>query len=200
MVRNPSALLRSDFSLFPEPNLTHTPPSLVEEYVGIVCACLPCLKAFSKRFFPNLFVFNPAFEQRLSSSLGFPLSVLFGVTRRSQHEMASTNVETQGIVDGSGESGNGNGHSDGGRRAWWGQRQRQRGERSVGRDGGDGGEDGYGSGTRAPGGGEADLEAQGQSQRGSMLAELPGDGPVAELPGHGLGKTQTEHEVMEEKS
>ncbi len=36
-------------------------------YVGIICACLPCLNAFVKRHFPNLFIFDPAVEQRISS-------------------------------------------------------------------------------------------------------------------------------------
>jgi hypothetical protein len=54
--------------------------SLVEEYIGVTCACLPLLKAFSKRFFPNLFVFDPAFEQRLSSSLGLPFGSGRGAT------------------------------------------------------------------------------------------------------------------------
>ncbi|KAK3348984.1 hypothetical protein B0T25DRAFT_569643 [Lasiosphaeria hispida] len=40
---------------------------LVEMYVGIICACLPCLKAFAKRYFPNLFLFDPEIEQRITS-------------------------------------------------------------------------------------------------------------------------------------
>ncbi|KAL2135295.1 hypothetical protein VTI74DRAFT_9063 [Chaetomium olivicolor] len=41
---------------------------LVEEYVGIVCTCLPCLKAFSKRFFSDSFLFLPAFVERRNAS------------------------------------------------------------------------------------------------------------------------------------
>ncbi|KAK0729516.1 hypothetical protein B0H67DRAFT_638122 [Lasiosphaeris hirsuta] len=41
---------------------------LVELYVGIICACLPCLKAFAKRYFPNLFLFDPEIEQRITGS------------------------------------------------------------------------------------------------------------------------------------
>ncbi|KAL1840772.1 hypothetical protein VTJ49DRAFT_7727 [Mycothermus thermophilus] len=48
---------------------------LVEMYIGIVCACLPCLKAFVRRFFPNSFLFSPGFNQRATSSLRFPFSV-----------------------------------------------------------------------------------------------------------------------------
>jgi hypothetical protein len=40
---------------------------MVEAYVGIICACLPSLRAFAKRYFPNLFVFNDDLEQRLTS-------------------------------------------------------------------------------------------------------------------------------------
>ena len=35
---------------------------------GIICACLPCLKPFVKRYFPNLPFFDANFEQRVVSS------------------------------------------------------------------------------------------------------------------------------------
>jgi len=35
---------------------------------GILCACLPCLNPFVKRYFPNLFLFKPEFEQRVEQS------------------------------------------------------------------------------------------------------------------------------------
>jgi hypothetical protein len=41
--------------------------SIVEMDFGIVCACLPCMKPFAKRYFPNLFFFDSEFEQRVSS-------------------------------------------------------------------------------------------------------------------------------------
>jgi hypothetical protein len=48
-------------------------------YVGILCACLPCLRAFIKHYFPNLFVFDDAFEHRLTSiRLSIPLTMFSG--------------------------------------------------------------------------------------------------------------------------
>ncbi|KAK4177388.1 hypothetical protein QBC36DRAFT_211791 [Triangularia setosa] len=44
---------------------------IVEMDVGIVCACLPALRAFCKRFFPNMWVFSSAFEDRLTATLTF---------------------------------------------------------------------------------------------------------------------------------
>ncbi|KAK0721237.1 hypothetical protein B0T21DRAFT_386173 [Apiosordaria backusii] len=44
---------------------------IVEMDVGLVCACLPSLRAFCKRFFPNMFVFSAAFEERLTATLTF---------------------------------------------------------------------------------------------------------------------------------
>ncbi|KAK4234792.1 hypothetical protein C8A03DRAFT_18371 [Achaetomium macrosporum] len=76
---------------------------LVEEYIGIVCACLPCLKAFSKRFFPTLFLFNPAFEQRVSES--FPFSTF--------------RLNTSTATNRNNNNNNDNNDDVGGRRAWW---------------------------------------------------------------------------------
>lgn len=42
---------------------------LVEMYVGIICACLPCLKPFTKRYFPNFSIFSSRLESRLSTSI-----------------------------------------------------------------------------------------------------------------------------------
>ncbi|KAK0663428.1 hypothetical protein QBC41DRAFT_368100 [Cercophora samala] len=44
---------------------------IVEMDVGIICACLPSLRAFFRRFFPNMFVFSSAFEERLTATLTF---------------------------------------------------------------------------------------------------------------------------------
>ncbi|KAK4203457.1 hypothetical protein QBC40DRAFT_24205 [Triangularia verruculosa] len=44
---------------------------IVEMDIGIVCACLPSLRAFFKQFFPNMFVFSAAFEERLTATLTF---------------------------------------------------------------------------------------------------------------------------------
>jgi hypothetical protein len=39
-------------------------PSIVEIYIGIICACLPCLKAFAKHIFPGVFErFTPEQER-----------------------------------------------------------------------------------------------------------------------------------------
>ncbi|KAK4155678.1 hypothetical protein C8A00DRAFT_31521 [Chaetomidium leptoderma] len=86
---------------------------LVEEYVGIICACLPCLKAFSRRFFPNSFLFSPVFEQRVSSS--FPFSSLRLDT------VASTTANANNANSSSTNTNNNNSDSDdvGGRKAWW---------------------------------------------------------------------------------
>ncbi|KAM7207889.1 hypothetical protein V8F20_001683 [Naviculisporaceae sp. PSN 640] len=42
---------------------------LVELYVGILCACLPCLKPFTKRFFPGFSIFSDNLESRFSTSI-----------------------------------------------------------------------------------------------------------------------------------
>ncbi|KAK3385343.1 hypothetical protein B0H63DRAFT_181798 [Podospora didyma] len=64
---------------------------LVEMYTGIICACLPCLKAFVKRYFPNSFLFSPEFEERLTSSIHISLHAMNPVaaTRRRQAEERS---------------------------------------------------------------------------------------------------------------
>jgi hypothetical protein len=66
--------------LWLEKSHTRLLDSLVEMYIGIVCACLPCLKAFARRFFPNSFLFSPVFEQRVNSSLRFPVSIRLNST------------------------------------------------------------------------------------------------------------------------
>ncbi|KAM7204683.1 hypothetical protein V8F20_003467 [Naviculisporaceae sp. PSN 640] len=40
---------------------------LREMYTGIICACLPCLRPFTKHFFPNSFIFSSRLEHRLRS-------------------------------------------------------------------------------------------------------------------------------------
>ncbi|KAM5529033.1 integral membrane protein [Fusarium oxysporum f. sp. phaseoli] len=45
--------------------------NIVEMYAGIICACLPCLRAFFKRFFPDLFVVRHNTEARLSTIPSF---------------------------------------------------------------------------------------------------------------------------------
>jgi hypothetical protein len=95
--------------------------SLVEEYIGIICACLPCLKAFSKHFFPGLFLFSPAFEQRVSSSFPFSSLRLDTITAagtaagqgQGQGGDATSATLAAGGGGGSGSS------NDGGRGAWW---------------------------------------------------------------------------------
>ncbi|GAB1317874.1 Satratoxin biosynthesis SC1 cluster protein 4 [Madurella fahalii] len=71
---------------------------LVEEFVGVICACLPCLKAFVKHFFPNLFLFNPTFEQRLTSSFMFSRTASGG---------------------GNNNNNNNSSNAGDGKRAWW---------------------------------------------------------------------------------
>ncbi|KAH6975867.1 hypothetical protein EDB80DRAFT_740424 [Ilyonectria destructans] len=44
---------------------------IVEMYVGIICACLPCLRAFFKHQFPNLFVVRHDTETPLSAIPSF---------------------------------------------------------------------------------------------------------------------------------
>ncbi|KAM7221217.1 hypothetical protein V8F06_003392 [Rhypophila decipiens] len=42
---------------------------LVELYFGILCACLPCLKPFTKRYFPGFSIFSDSLESRMSTSI-----------------------------------------------------------------------------------------------------------------------------------
>lgn len=42
---------------------------IVEMYFGIICACLPCLKPFTKRYFPGFLIFSSNLESRLSTSI-----------------------------------------------------------------------------------------------------------------------------------
>ncbi len=114
------------YALFPSPfSLPTTDPcpssfSLVEAFTGIICACLPSLKPFTKRFFPALFLFNPSFEQRLSS--GLPFSTLRGNNRRhdgdANNRGAAGSGEEEDRISQAGETSNG-GENDGGRKAWW---------------------------------------------------------------------------------
>ncbi|EAQ83571.1 hypothetical protein CHGG_09975 [Chaetomium globosum CBS 148.51] len=87
---------------------------LVEEYIGLICACLPCLKAFYKRFYPNFFLFSLDLDQRVAASFSF----------------SSFNIQTQPNANANGsdsESNNNHNNSgggssatrDGGRKAWW---------------------------------------------------------------------------------
>ncbi|KAH6847666.1 hypothetical protein B0I37DRAFT_431444 [Chaetomium sp. MPI-CAGE-AT-0009] len=82
---------------------------LVEEYLGIICACLPSLKAFCKHFYPKLFLFAPDIDERVAAS--FPFSSF----------RADTLADGNGNGNGS-DLNRGNNNSvprDGGRRAWW---------------------------------------------------------------------------------
>ncbi|KAK3312802.1 hypothetical protein B0H66DRAFT_380906 [Apodospora peruviana] len=56
----------TDFTYRFVPNLVWF---LIEMYVGILCACLPTMKPFMKRFFPSFFAFSSNLESRLSASL-----------------------------------------------------------------------------------------------------------------------------------
>ncbi|KAK3292997.1 uncharacterized protein B0H64DRAFT_327411 [Chaetomium fimeti] len=110
---------------------------LVEEYVGIICACLPCLKAFSKRFYPNLFLFAPDLDKRVAAS--FPFS-------------SSFHAET--LADDSDGNSGSRATRDGGRKAWWSLRRAGLGTSSaVSRE-----ED---TGTRGGGKGEVDADGSG---------------------------------------
>ncbi|KAH7121798.1 hypothetical protein B0J13DRAFT_158581 [Dactylonectria estremocensis] len=46
---------------------------IIEMYSGIICACLPCLRAFFKHHFPNLFLVRRDTEAQLSSIPSFVL-------------------------------------------------------------------------------------------------------------------------------
>ncbi|KAL2193798.1 hypothetical protein P885DRAFT_71812 [Corynascus similis CBS 632.67] len=91
---------------------------LVEEYIGLICACLPCLKAFVSRFYPSCFVFSPDFDKRIAASFPFlshssindSNTHLNGNGGYGGHEKNGTNATA---------SGDGENKNDGGRRAWW---------------------------------------------------------------------------------
>jgi hypothetical protein len=113
----------------------------VEEYVGIICACLPCLKAFSKHFFPNLILFSPAFEQRVSSSFPFSSLRLDTITAAGDGATGQGGDATSATLAAGGAGGSGSGGSnDGGRGAWW--RLRRGGGGGSGGSAGDGGVEG----------------------------------------------------------
>ncbi|KAK3367966.1 hypothetical protein B0H63DRAFT_490071 [Podospora didyma] len=57
---------------------------LVELYIGIICACLPCLKPFAKQRFPGIFSLSPSQES-------VRLSTIAGATR-VQVEMSTTSL------------------------------------------------------------------------------------------------------------
>ena len=63
---------------------------------GIVCACLPCMKPFAKRYFPNLFFFDSEFEQRVSS---FRFSTRAAAARFSRSGGREENGQAQ-LADG----------------------------------------------------------------------------------------------------
>ncbi|KAK3368317.1 hypothetical protein B0H63DRAFT_565033 [Podospora didyma] len=68
------SLLRFNAALHTDGNMDFTwkyLPNLVwilcEMYTGIICACLPCFRSFTKHFFPHLIIFRDDFEERLTS-------------------------------------------------------------------------------------------------------------------------------------
>lgn len=64
----------------------HIFDSLHEMYTGIICACLPCLRPFTKHYFPNSFIFRPNFEDRLASLrfyASLPVSLRGGRNKQS---------------------------------------------------------------------------------------------------------------------
>jgi hypothetical protein len=50
-------------------------------YVGIICACLPCLKAFTRHLFPSLFRHTP--ESRSNENVKFSVFSVIPVQLRS---------------------------------------------------------------------------------------------------------------------
>jgi len=65
---------------------------LVEMYVGIICACLPCLKPFTKRYFPGFLVFTSNLESRMSTSIELASARVANLTsfgRSEQREQRS---------------------------------------------------------------------------------------------------------------
>ncbi|KAL2186503.1 hypothetical protein L209DRAFT_755200 [Thermothelomyces heterothallicus CBS 203.75] len=86
---------------------------LVEEYIGIICACLPCLKAFTKHFYPSLVLFSPDFDNRIAASFPF--------ASRSRLDGSKTagggNEKRNGADNATGADGDAK--DDGGRSAWW---------------------------------------------------------------------------------
>lgn len=66
---------------------------LVELYFGIICACLPCLKPFTKRYFPGFMIFSSNLESRLSTSIHVASARVanltsFGRSEREQRSMS----------------------------------------------------------------------------------------------------------------
>ena len=71
---------------------------LVEMYVGIICACLPCLKPFTKRYFPGFLVFTSNLESRLSTSIELASARVanltsFGRSEREQRSMSRVGAD-----------------------------------------------------------------------------------------------------------
>jgi hypothetical protein len=179
--------------------LTHDIYSIVEVFVGIVCACLPCLKAFSKRFFPNLFLFSPSFQQRVSSSFPFSSFRLDTVTATA-NGYGNGNGNTSGNNDNNnndgGNGGNGNasdggidGENDvGGRRAWWRLRRGASGEGSQGGGTGAGGSDS----------GDGEVKSQGRSTEGASV-DGKGSGSDGDLEAGGAGDKRSAGTAVVEK-
>lgn len=44
-------------------------------YTGIICACLPCLRPFTKHYFPDSFIFRANFEDSLRFYVSLPISL-----------------------------------------------------------------------------------------------------------------------------
>ncbi|KAK4652873.1 hypothetical protein QC762_503260 [Podospora pseudocomata] len=81
---------------------------IVEMDIGIVCACLPSLRAFFRRFFPNMFVFSSAFEERLTATLTF---------RRGRELSSQPNALQFRSTDPDNQSNSSQDITD--QRAWW---------------------------------------------------------------------------------
>lgn len=68
---------------------------IVEMNFGIICACLPCLKALLKHYFPNLAFFDPNLEHRVLTS--------FRLSNRMAH-FGARSADDDCAVDNSGQS------------------------------------------------------------------------------------------------
>ncbi|KAL2163270.1 hypothetical protein VTH06DRAFT_5326 [Thermothelomyces fergusii] len=84
---------------------------LVEEYVGIICACLPGLKDFTNYFYPSLFLFSPNVDRRIAAS-----SSLASRPRRNGSGTAGSGNERRNDTD---DILPGDAKDVGGRKAWW---------------------------------------------------------------------------------
>ncbi|KAK4186947.1 hypothetical protein QBC35DRAFT_386072 [Podospora australis] len=90
---------------------------IVEQDVGLICACLPSLRAFTKRFFPNLFIFSPAFEERLTSTIG-PFSI--SLRPRQRQDPALDDESALAVPD-----------EGAGQRSWWQKKAQEENEENA---------------------------------------------------------------------